>query len=85
MPHLRILLLDGVSSDTMLRGFHLPRLAMLSWRNAAGPLLSIDLKVVDSVAVLDLLRTDGHERRACSMQACFPLKCDISRAFAIQA
>ena len=54
MPRLRVLVMDGVQTDSMLSGFHLPRLAMLSWRNAGGLMLPVALEAIMSAAVLDI-------------------------------
>ena len=69
MPQLRILILDGVKTDSMLSGFHLPRLAMLSWRGAHGPSLPIGFEGIVSATILNVSRNDELERLP-DLQAC---------------
>ena len=72
MPHLRILILDGVKMDNMLSGFRLPRLAMLSWRKAAERSLPFTLETVMSAAVLDISGSNELERLPSDLQASTP-------------
>ena len=70
MPDLRILILDGVKLDGVLSGAQLPRLAMLSWRDAGGPVLPFALEAVKSAAVLDISGNGELERLPADLQAC---------------
>ena len=70
MPDLRILILDGIKFDGVLSGAHLPQLAMLSWRDAGGPLLPFSFKAVKSAAVLDISDNNELERIPADLQAC---------------
>ena len=72
MPNLRILILDGVQIDNMesvLSGFQLPRLAMLSWRDAGGPSLPIALEAIPSAVVIDIAGSLELERLPADLQA----------------
>ena len=69
MPQLRILVLYGVIIHSMLSGCHLPRLAMLSWRDACKSILHIALETVKSAAVLDISGNNMLERLPESLQA----------------
>ena len=73
LPHLRILIIDGVKVDSVLSGFHLPRLAMFSWRYARGPALPCALKPFKSAAVLDISGSAALVRLPDSFKACLPL------------
>ena len=72
MPQLRILILDGAETDSMLSGFHLPNLAMLSWRDAVGPSLQFALETVKSAAVLDISGNNKLLNLPDDLQVCSP-------------
>ena len=69
MPQLRILILDGVKTDSLLSGVQLPSLAMLSWRDASGPSLPFALEAIESAAVLDIAGNVALERLPADLQA----------------
>ena len=73
MPQLRILILDGVKTDMTLSGVRLPRLAMLSWRDAGTPLLPFALEMVEEAAVVDISWNEELERLPNNLQACVAL------------
>ena len=73
MSQLRILVLDGVKMESVLSGFHIPRLAMLSWRDASEPSLPFSLDIIRSAAVLDLSGRSGLDKLPADLQACSPL------------
>ena len=88
MPQLRILIMDGVKTSNVLSGLHLPRLAMLSWRDAHGSTLPFDAKVAKAAAVLDISNSKSDEsslftigRVAAEFQACLLISCPSCRCF----
>ena len=72
MPKLRILIMDGFQRDVALSGHQLPRLAMLSWRDASACLLPFNFKTFRSAAVLDVSGNAALERLPADLQACLP-------------
>ena len=44
----------GLTASSLPPGFHLPRLAMVSWRDISGPSLPFLLNLIKSAAVLDI-------------------------------
>lgn len=72
MSNLRILILDDVKTNSVLSGFKLPRLAMLSWWGAPGRLLPFAVRTIQTVAVLDIWRSSKLERLPSNMQARYP-------------
>ena len=79
MPELRILNLDAVKAGNMPSELQLPRLAMLSWRDAGGPLLPFNLQSIESAAVLDMSSRgrpeEALERLPDNLQACLLRYC----------
>lgn len=72
MPQLRILILDGTQADTILSGFNMPRLAMLSWRDAHGPSLPFALQIATAAAVIDISGSNELKSLPDSLQVCCP-------------
>ena len=67
--NLRILILDYVEMNRVVSGFHIPQLAMLSWRNAGGVSLPFALEIVKSASVLNISGSYELERMPTNLEA----------------